>query len=300
MLGAGLFVGITPAASAAGVWLLAGVALAAAVAAGCGLSTSDGVNADFPRIVGILGRAAGVSAIALSFGNYVAPQHPQPAGVGLVVVVTALSSLGLGQSVVFVRIGAGLVLAVLAVFAITCFAIAPSGLPVPPPPGTPGLDNPAGIPVATALMFFGFLGFDRTGGEVSRRTVLLTIGAALVVTLAVTAAALYQLGGPRLALSPAPLRAALGAADGAGLDPLITIAASVTALLAMLGALGGVRPPGRPVITPLTGIVAAVGAVTLSVPVAISAAAGLMFCHYASAAVIGRLRRPAQVREPRS
>src|SRR5690349_7949520 len=121
MLGAGLFAGITPAASAAGVWLLAGAALAALLAVACGLSTSDGTSADFPHLVGILGRSAGMSVIALSFGDYVAPLHPQPAGVGLIVVVTALSSLGLGQSVVFVRIGAGFVLAVLAIFTITCF-----------------------------------------------------------------------------------------------------------------------------------------------------------------------------------
>ncbi|MCA1835502.1 MAG: hypothetical protein LC721_03860, partial [Actinobacteria bacterium] len=48
-------------------------------------------------------------------------------------------------------------------------------------------------------------------------------------------AALHQLGAPRLALSPAPLRDALAAADASGIDALLTVGAAVATVFALLG-----------------------------------------------------------------
>src|SRR5262245_59312152 len=79
MLGAGVFTGLAPAASAGGAWLLAGLALAGLLSVGCGLSTSDKLGP-----LGMLGRVAAAPAVALTFGNYVLPTYPVVAAIGLI------------------------------------------------------------------------------------------------------------------------------------------------------------------------------------------------------------------------
>ncbi|HEV2780758.1 MAG TPA: hypothetical protein VGX25_15315 [Actinophytocola sp.] len=278
-LGAGLLAGLAPAASAAGTWLLVALVLAAFLAVGCGLSTSE--NQGF---LGVLGRIAGAAAIAGTFGAYLLPADPLPAAIGLIAVAAAVTALGFRPPP---APAVAVVLAVLAAFVAACLAIDPAGQAVPPPPGVPGADDLAGLPAATALMFFGFLGFERAA---SRRAVVVTIAVALAVHLAVAAAALRQLGGPRLALSAAPLRDALAAADASGLRPPLTVAATIAAMYALLGVLAGLPPNPRPVILPVAAVLAAACAALLTVPTLIAAAAGLMLAHYAVGAVLSRRR----------
>jgi APA family basic amino acid/polyamine antiporter len=284
MVGAGLFAGLAPAASAAGVWLLASLTLAALLAIACGQSTMD-LTAPLPHTFGVVGRIAGAAAIAETFGSYLLPEYPVPAAIGLLAVATSASFLALPRTL-FVA-AAVVVLAVLAIFVVACFAIAPAEQVVTPPPS----DDLAGLPLATLLMFFGFLGFERGSGR-------LTIVVALVIYLAVAGAALYQLGGTRLALSTTPLRDALAAADAAGLDPVLTAGAALACLLTVLGLLADVRAGHRgTVLTPVVGVAAVAGTVLLTVPVAMAAAAGLMLGHYALGWLTSR-REPAPTPPP--
>ncbi|HEU5473950.1 MAG TPA: hypothetical protein VFV67_25165 [Actinophytocola sp.] len=270
MLGAGILAGLAPAASVAGAWLLVGLVFAAAAAVGCGLSIRDRLG-----ILGILGRIAGASAVATTFGAYLLPAHPLPAAIVLVAAGTGLTMAGMRPSRTFLAVGAALVLAVLVLFVVVCFAVAP-------PAGNPDTGGPAGLPAATALMLFCFLGFDRAGtGDRRRRwPVLAAIGVALVVCLAVGGAALYQLGSARLALSDAPLLDALAAADAAGLGPVVTAGAALATVLVLLGLFDDLRQVGRPVLVPAAGVAAAAGAALLPVPVAMVAAAALMVGQY--------------------
>jgi APA family basic amino acid/polyamine antiporter len=265
MLGAGIFAGLAPATSAAGVWVLVAMVLAGLLAVVCGLSSSDRW-----KPVEILGRIAGASAIAGVFGAYLVPVHPLPAAIAVLAAAVGLTALRVRLPE---TVAVAVVLAVFVVFAAACFAIAPAGQVVAAPPGSAGADHLAGLPAATALMFFGCLGFDR----VARRSLVLTIGVALVVYLVVGWAALRQLAGPRLALSPVPLRDALAAADASGIDVVLTVGAAVAMVFALLGVLDGVR--GR-VLLPVAGVVAVAGATLLTVGVAMALASGLMLGRY--------------------
>jgi basic amino acid/polyamine antiporter, APA family len=282
MMGAGLLVGIAPAAELAGTWLLAGLALAALVAVACGLSISDSVT---PLLV--LGRSAGAAAIAAAFGRYLVPEHPAVGAVAVLAVTTTLCAAGGTPSPTLIRAGAVLVLAVFAVFVAACFAITP---PVNPS----GADEPAGLPAATALLVFGFLGFDR--GVRTRRHRFVTIGAALLVYLAVAGAALHQLGSARLALSPVPLRDALIAADASGIDRILTVGAALATVLALLSVLSDLRADTTPVLTGAAGAAAALGILVLKVPVLMAVAVALMLGHQ----LLVRSRRRSARTRPRS
>jgi APA family basic amino acid/polyamine antiporter len=142
---------------------------------------------------------------------------------------------------------AATVFAVLVLVVLTCFGVAP-----PPAPAAPPADGDftAFMGVA-AVMFVAFSGFERITAPLrgdpvhSARTlkvaIPLLIGLALGTTLAVAAAVQHQLGSARLALSSAPLRDALLAADGGWLVPLVQFGAVVAALAVLVPVLGGLR-----------------------------------------------------------
>ncbi|MEO6090596.1 MAG: hypothetical protein ABIQ18_46595, partial [Umezawaea sp.] len=142
---------------------------------------------------------------------------------------------------------AATVLTVLVLVVLTCFGVAP-----PPAPAAPRADGDftAFMGVA-AIMFVAFSGFERITAPLrgdpvhSARTlkwaIPLLIGLALGTTLAVAAAVQHQLGSARLALSSAPLRDALLAADGGWLVPLVQFGAVVAALAVLVPVLGGLR-----------------------------------------------------------
>jgi APA family basic amino acid/polyamine antiporter len=266
MLGAGILVGIAPAASASGAWLLAGLALAALVAVACGLSTSESTGV-VQRTVTVLGRAAGASAIGGAFGRYLVPENPRAAAVALLAVTTVLVALGVRLPRTLLRAGVVVVLAVLAVFVAACFAIEP-------PPNAPGGNDPSGLPAATAILVFGFLGTDRKLG--TRRHRMIAIGVALVIYLAVAGAALYQLGGARLGLSPVPLRDALAAADASGIDAVVTVGAVLATVLALFGVLADLWADDEPRDVAVAGFAMALGTMLLTVPALMVVAVALM------------------------
>lgn len=287
-LGAGVLAGLAPAASVAGVWLFAGLVIAAAIATVVSI-------VDIPRRLGPTGaavahcgRLAGGAAVAGMFGTYVLPESPALGAVALAVVVAvvvaAIQLTGVGLPPWLLPAGAVVVLATFAMVVLACVAIDPVAPAVAPPPDTEGADDPLGILAATVICYPAFLARRRDDRAV--------IGIALVVYLAVAAAVWHQLGGPRLALSPAPLRAALDAADATAITPLLTIGVAVAGVLVLGGLLGEITseiaavPARRPVVLVLGTAVVALAAVVLTPAVALAAAGALMLL----AAVLGHGR----------
>ncbi|MFC7613747.1 hypothetical protein ACFQV2_09345 [Actinokineospora soli] len=155
------------------------------------------------------------------------------------------------------------------------------------------------------MLFLGFAGVERLSGARAGR-VLAVIGGAAVALAVVVFAVLHQLGGPRAAVSPAPLRDALAAADGTALRPLLVLGLAALAVLAVRPLLAdavrvaGEMPelPGRVAVP----VVAAAGAVALLLPpaFAVALAATLLLAYYAmvnfAARTLGRGERTSWVR----
>src|SRR5207302_1760381 len=109
-------------------------------------------------------------------------------------------------------------------------------------------DDPGGLVGAAGVMFFAFLGFDRIttptalSAQWRPRVVLpLVFAVALGCYLAVGLGAYRQLGAARLALSPAPLRDTLVAADAAALMPVVAFGAAISTVPVLLLVLAGTR-----------------------------------------------------------
>jgi APA family basic amino acid/polyamine antiporter len=347
MLGAGLLVGLSPAAAAAGRWLLAGIVLAFLTALCSALSTSDqskrfaGLGGGYlytrhqlgvlpGRMAGsaaLVGRICSGAAVAGTFGVYVAPQQPVYAAIAVCVAATVLDAFGFRPPRGLIVTIVVVVLAVLAIVVTVCFTIAPpAALPIPP--DVPGTDDPAGLLTAAGVMFFAFLGFEHVTSSAeqsysvrqSHVAVPVILVVTLVTSLGLAWATLHQLGGPRLALSPAPLREALAAADASSLEPLITGAAGLATMLGVLLAVGSIRrtfsalaefsdvPPSlsivgsRGVSAPgavLSGAAVATAAALLNPPQAIGLAACLLLFYYAFTNASARLLMPADRTWPR-
>ena len=274
--GAGLFLGLAPASALAGWWLVAGMVLAAAGAVLFALSTPDETPGRVVLSLGILGRIAAAVAVAATFGRYVVPERPEVGAVVLVVAVAAVVLVGPPLPPSVDRIAAVVVVAVLVIVAVACFTIAPVTLPVTPIPDATGSDEPLGLLPAAVVLFVCFVGGRTTG-----RARPAVIGVVLAVSVAVAIGALRQLGGQRLALSPAPLRDVLAAADAASIDGLLAVGVTVACVFALRACLTDIRdiaPGGRSPVTAvgLAAAVAALGALVLNPEHALVGAAVLL------------------------
>jgi basic amino acid/polyamine antiporter, APA family len=284
-VGAGLFLGLAPAASLAGRWLPLAVLLGVVVGGLAVLSTSDRPLSTVPVSVrrlgfalGTLGRSAAAVALAGTVAAYLTPL------VALGVVAAAAALAVAGVPAVVVRLAAVLVAAVLLLVVVACFAIAPVAPAVPVPDGgsVPGVLLAAGLLTVCA---FG----TETGPRPARLVVLAVVA---VLTLAVAVAALHQLGAARLAISPAPVRAALAAADASALDPALLAAVVVGCGFALLAVLRGLPVPGVPRVRLIVaaGVATAAGALLIPATAALAAAAGLLLCDAALRAIAVRHR----------
>ncbi|MGH3760510.1 hypothetical protein [Actinophytocola sp.] len=300
--GAGLFLGLAPAASLAGRWLLAALLLAALVGGLALLSIWDRPLEMLPvplRRFGFtlstLGRLAAAVAVAGTVATYLTPF----AALALVAVVTVAAVVGVPA--VVVRVAAVVVLAVLVLVVVACSAIAPVAPAVAPPDG----GSVVGVLAAAGLLTVCFFGTSRpaspgvgqsvssdraAGGRWSLVVVLVIVA---VGCLAVAAAALRQLGAARLAVSPAPLRAALAAADASAIEPLLLVGVTVGCAFTLLGVLRGTRVSGIPAmrVYVAAGGVTAVGAVLVPATVALAGAAVLLLSDAAFRVVAVRHRR---------
>jgi basic amino acid/polyamine antiporter, APA family len=264
MIGAGVFAAFAPAAAAAGAWLPAALAVAA-VAAYCNADSSARLAAVHPESGGTyvygrrrlgrfwgflagwgftIGKTASCAAMALTFGNYVAPGLARPLAVAAVVAITVLNLYGVHRSVRVARVMVAFVLAVLAFTVVAGLTAGPVATPPAPSPVTP-----ADVLQGAGLLFFAFAGYARvaTLGEEVRdpaRTIPRAVGLALGLTLAVYAlvgaAALHALGPAGLARSAAPLSAVVAEAGWDRLVPVVTAGAAVATLGALLALVLGV------------------------------------------------------------
>ncbi|GGU72304.1 APC family permease [Lentzea flava] len=256
VLGAGVFAGFAPAAGLAGWWTLPALAISAFAALCSAFSTADQSRA-YPDVGGgygyvraqlgvwparmtasahLLGRCAMAAAVALMFGAYVVPDRPLIGALALLVATALLGAAGFRFTAGVSVLVSLVVLGVLALVVASSFSIAPV-----PSAGETGTANEL-VGVA-GLMFMAFAGFERItaphrgerphSASVLRIAIPVLIGLSLVVYLAVGAGVLRQLGSARLALSPAPLRDALVAADASALVPLVQIAAAVAGVAAL-------------------------------------------------------------------
>jgi basic amino acid/polyamine antiporter, APA family len=347
MLGAGLFVGVAPAAAESGRWLLVGIVLAFLTALCGALSTSDqsrrfaGIGGGYlytrhqlgvlpGRMAGsaaLIGRVCAGAAVAGTFGVYVVPDHPVYAAIAVSVAALVLDAFGFRPPRGLVVAVVVVVLFALALVVAVCFAIAPPQA-LPLPPDVAGSDDFTGLLASGGVMFFAFLGFEQVTAfnedSYTLRQRVKAVPVIMVITLvagiAVAAAMLFQLGGARLALSPAPLRDALAAADAQSLQPLVSGAVGLATLLGVLTTVSTIRrtlsamaefsdvPPSlanvgaRGVSAPsavLSGITVAVTAALLNPPQAIGLAACLLLFYYAFTNASARLLLPAERVWPR-
>jgi len=192
-----------------------------------------------------------------------------------VVVVAGLVLLAPPLPGVVDRVAAVLVVGVLVVVVVSCFAIPPVDLAVAPPADAAGADEPLGLVPSALVLYLCFAGAP----SVVRRERVAVVGVALAVSLAVAIGVLWQLGGERLALSPAPLRDALAAADASDMDGVLAVGVTVACVFALRGVLGGIRdlaPVRPPHVVVYAAGAAALGALLLDPEYTIAGAAVLL------------------------
>jgi hypothetical protein len=166
------------------------------------------------------------------------------------------------------------------------------------PDGTEGVPDPDGPHgaggVESAVGGAGAGGGDVPGGAgtvggSARWDRVLGVGVVSLLTLAVAAGVLWQLGAARLAISPAPLRAALAAADASSLDVILGSTVVVGCGFALLGVFRGLPAPGVPAVRVLVavGVAVAVGGVLIPPVAALGVAAVLLLGDAAFRAIAG-------------
>jgi basic amino acid/polyamine antiporter, APA family len=292
--GAGLFLGLAPAASLAGRSLPAAVALAAVIGGLAVLSIRERplTTASAPvRRLGFaletLGRLVAGVAIAGTVASYLSPL----AAVVVVVVVVAAAVVEVPPACHLVA--AVVVLAVLGIVVAACFTIDP----VAPAVAAPDGGSVVGVLAATGLLTVCFFGADAVtrpdatrAPDRARLGVVVALGVVAVVCLAVAFAALRQLGASRLAASPAPLRDVLAAADATAISRLLVVGVVVGCGFALLGVVRGLHAPGVPRLrlAVAAGLVAVLGALYVPPAAALAGAAVLLLCAAAFRAIAVR------------
>ncbi|ROR54185.1 amino acid/polyamine/organocation transporter (APC superfamily) [Luteococcus japonicus] len=265
MLGAGVFVAFAPAARAAGDALLVSLAIAAVVAF-CNATSSAQLAARYPTSGGtyfhgreelgpwpgflagwcfVIGKTASVAAMALTAAAYLVPDAWQrPAAVAIVWALAAANLRGITRTARITRLLAFTLLAVLAlVVALGWTGGGASGPSHPTPTSALGILQGAG------LLFFAFAGYARIatmGEEVvePRRTIpraiVLALGIALMVYLAVGTTLLHTLGARALGASTAPVASLVQAVDADRASPLVRLGAAAAAVGAVLNLMTGI------------------------------------------------------------
>nr|WP_221194894.1 amino acid permease [Hoyosella altamirensis] len=263
MIGAGIFAALAPAAQSAGQYLLAALAIAAAVAY-CNANSSARLAAIYPSSGGtyvygrerlgefwgylagwgfVVGKTASCAAMALTVGTYAWPGHEKLIAVVTVVAVTGINYAGVQKSARAARIIVALVLLVLLGVVVISF-IEAGGPHLPASTATIGV---GGVLQAAGLLFFAFAGYARiaTLGEEVRnpeqtipRAIGIALGIALGVYAVVAFAVLSVLGADGLADAADPLARAVAAVTGA--EQVVRVGAVVAAAGALLSLVLGV------------------------------------------------------------
>ncbi|MGX1769762.1 APC family permease [Dietzia sp. NPDC055343] len=290
MIGAGVFVAFAPAAARAGSLVWVSLAIAAVVAV-CNALSSARLAAQFPAAGGtyvygrellgplpgflagwgfIVGKTASCAAMALTVGLYIWPEHANLVAAAAVLLLTALSVLGVQRTATVATVLVAIVLIVLAIFLVMAW-VAPSGgeaesvaagsgttglaaaeaglAPVPAIDGEAWPARLLGVLGGAGFCFFAFAGYARiaTLGEEVRdpartipRAVMLAISLVIVVYALVLAAVIHVLGVGGVAAGAAPVLEAAERIGGGELAAVVRIAAGIAALGALLGGILGV------------------------------------------------------------
>lgn len=269
MIGAGVFSAFAPAAAAAGVGLLIGLAIAAAVGY-CNATASAQLAAQYPVSGGtyvygrerlgdwwgflagwgfVIGKTASCAAMALTFAAYAVPAPWQrPAAVAAVVVLAAVNYRGITRTARLTRV---IVTGVLFALAVAVVAGLVAGQADAGRLVAENLGNlsPYGVLQSAGLLFFAFAGYARiaTLGEEVRdpqRTIPRAIVTAFLIAVSVYAVVavtlLLALDPHRLATSSAPLADAATTSGWAWAVPLVAVGGSIAALGALLALIAGV------------------------------------------------------------
>ncbi len=271
MMGAGVFAAFGPAARAAGVGLLVGLAIAAAVAY-CNATASAQLAAVYPTSGGtyiygreqlgpwwgfaagwgfVVGKTASCAAMALTIGTYALPGPwwaQRLVAFAAVIGLTALNYRGVTKTAALARILVACTLVALAVvvIAIAVAGVQPSNLTAA---GAWSSVTVYGVLQSAGLLFFAFAGYARiaTMGEEVRdparaipRAIIVAFGITVVVYLIVGVSVLLAAGPDRLARSAAPLAEALRAAGAVPLLPVVAVGATLASLGALLALIAGI------------------------------------------------------------
>jgi APA family basic amino acid/polyamine antiporter len=268
MVGAGVFSVFAPAAEAAGAGLLIGLGLAAVVAT-CNAVASAQLAMTYPTSGGtyvygrevlgewwgflagwsfVVGKTASCAAMAATFAAYAVPGDDWvQRGVAALAVLglTAATLGGVTRTAGAARVLLGLTLVTLVV------AVAVSWWSAAGPAEVPDLElhgGAYGVLQSAGLLFFAFAGYARIATlaeEVRRpeqlgRAVLVALGIAITLYVAVAAALLGVLGSNALADATTPQVAAVDAAGADWAGPVVRVGAAAAALGALLALLAGV------------------------------------------------------------
>jgi APA family basic amino acid/polyamine antiporter len=269
MMGAGVFAVWAAAASAAGVGLLLGLALAAFVAY-CNAVASAQLAAVYPVSGGtyvygrerlgqwwgflagwafVVGKAASCAAMALTFASYAVDGSrsvQRLVAVAAVVAIAALNYRGVTRTAQLTRVLVGCTMV-----ALTVFVVAAVSSPAVSAAHLRGWSDVSayGVLQSAGLLFFAFAGYARiaTMGEEVRdpsrtipRAIPLALGITVVVYAVVGVAALAAGGSDLLASSTSPLASVLSGADRDSVEPVVRVGAALASLGALLALMTGI------------------------------------------------------------
>ncbi|HOI12504.1 MAG TPA: amino acid permease [Methanoculleus sp.] len=266
MIGAGIFTALAPAAAAAGAGLLFGLALAASVAY-CNASSSAQLARLYPASGGtyvyarerlgefwawvagwgfVVGKLASCSAVALTFGYYLAPEYARFLAAGAVIAFTVLNFFGIEKTANATKIIVVVVLLSLSAIVALIFVGEPDIGNLSPILGPNGL---YGILQSAGIWFFAFAGYSRIatlGEEVEDpetsipRAIVLGLGITLFVYAVVVVSALLLVGPAALARSDAPLVTALAGAGFQSWQWIIRVGSTFATLGVLLSLMTGI------------------------------------------------------------
>jgi APA family basic amino acid/polyamine antiporter len=266
MIGAGVFAAFGPAALAAGNGLLIGLALAA-VLAYCNATSSAQLAAIYPESGGayvygrkrlgelwgfiagwgfVVGKLASCSAMAMTFGNYLAPALARPLALSAVLILTGVNYFGVQKTLALTKV---LVACVLMTLALALAAVWLGGATDVGRLWPLRSVSAHGVLESAGLLFFAFAGYARVatlGEEVvdPARTIPRAIPIALLITLVVyglvAVSALAGVGAPALAASATPLATAVAGGQLAWAAPVVRVGATLAALGVLLSLIVGV------------------------------------------------------------
>jgi APA family basic amino acid/polyamine antiporter len=267
MIGAGIFSAAGPAVRAAGSGVLLAVAIAGSLAFLNAITMaqlaviypeSGGAYAYGRKRLGpywgfiagwgfVIGKLASCTAMALTFGYYVAPDAARPLACGVVIVLTIVNYFGVKKTMQASKILLGITLLCLGL--VVFGAAGGETVNVEQLSDLTGQGGIAGILQASGLLFFAFAGYARIatmGEEVidPRRTIPVAIYVSLSITLLiyliVIGSTLLAVDIETIAASSSPLATAVASGNYAFLVPLVRIGAAVACVGVLLSLIAGV------------------------------------------------------------